>query len=299
MCMEEKNDKRTSIKDSSVRNIRANLFAYVFSNETALVHLYQGLGKTISADNIIYLSLEDVLGRTGRHNDTAFRTKDNRIIVFVEHQSTHNKNMPFRFLEYAVDAIRVLKALAKQNRFGEKFMNFPKIEFYVAYNGAKALEENDKTLVVDLGDIRVSAQVVDIRFDSLPKETAEDSQDALAGYAYFSKVFEEMKLQGKSPYEAYSIAVGKSVEKGYLSDIWSRKECVDMFAETYCYDDQLKEEGRQAGREEGLEVGREEGLGLSIRIHGELIKNVPIPTIAEKYGTTIQRVEEMKEAFAV
>ena len=174
------------------------------------------LGKEISEEDIEYLSLDELLQRLGRYNDTAFRTKDNRLIVFVEHQSTANNNMPFRFLEYAVDAIRVLKVLAKQNRFGEKLMDFPKIEFYVAYNGKKALEEADKTLVVDLGDIRVSSQVVDIRFDSLPKEKAEDTKDALAGYAYFAKIFEEMKSQGKTPYQAFTIAVGKSMEEGYL-----------------------------------------------------------------------------------
>ena len=37
--MEEKSGKQASVKDSSVRNSRANLFAYVFSNEAALVDL--------------------------------------------------------------------------------------------------------------------------------------------------------------------------------------------------------------------------------------------------------------------
>ena len=287
MLMDEKNEKRTSIKDNSVRNSRANLFAYVFSDEKALVDLYQGLGKEISAEDIEYLSLSELLQRVERYNDTAFRTRDNRLIVFVEHQSTRNKNMPFRFLEYAVYAIGALRALADQNRFGEQLMAFPKVEFYVAYNGKKVLEEADKTLVVDLGSIRVTAQVVDIRFDSLPKEKAKDTQDALAGYAYFAKVFEEMKAQGKSPYESYVIAVGKSVEEGYLADIWSRKECVDVFAETYRYDDQLREEGR------------EEGFELSAQIFGELRKNIPLTTIAERYGITLQRIEKLKEAFAV
>ena len=285
--MDEKNEKRTSIKDSSVRNSRANLFAYVFSEEKALVDLYQGLGKDISVEDIEYLSLNELLQRVERYNDTAFRTKDNRLIVFVEHQSTQNKNMPFRFLEYAVYAIGALKALADQNRFGGHLMDFPRVEFYVAYNGKKALEEADKTLVVDLGDIWVTAQVVDIRFDSLPKEKAKDTQDALAGYAYFAKVFEEMKTQGKSPYDAFVIAVEKSVEEGYLADIWSRKECVDVFKETYRYDDQLRDEGR------------EEGLDLSTQIFNELRKNVPLTTIAEKYGITVQRVEKLQEAFAV
>ena len=120
--MEEKNNKKTAIKDDSVRNGLADLFAYVFSNEKALVDLYRGLGKEISIEDIEYLSLKELLRRNGRYNDTAFRTKDNRIIVFVEHQSTRNQNMPFKFLEYSVDAIRILRVLTDQNRFGEKRM---------------------------------------------------------------------------------------------------------------------------------------------------------------------------------
>ena len=293
--MEEKIDKRTSVKDGSVRNSLSDLFAYVFSNEKALVDLYKGLGKEILAEDIEYLSLKELLQRSGRYNDTAFRTNDNRIIVFVEHQSTRNKNMPFRFLEYAVDVIRVLKVLSDQNRFGEKLMEFPRIEFYVAYNGKKALEEDDKTLIVDLADVVVKAQVVDIRFDKLPKETAENSQNALAGYSYFAKMFDEMKTQGNSPYDAYNIAVEKSVEKGYLADIWSRKELVDMFAETYSYDEMLKEEGREEGREEGLD----EGLGLSALIFHALKENLPIHKIAEKFGVTVKQVEKVKKDFAV
>jgi len=129
----------------------------------------------------------------------------------------------------------------------------------------------------------------------LPKETAEDSQDALAGYSYFSKVFEEMKAQGESPYEAYIIAVEKSIEKGYLAHIWNRKECVDMFAETYCYDEILKEEGREEGREEGLE----KGLGLSAQIVKALKENITISKIAEIYGVTVQQVERLKKDFAI
>jgi len=199
--------------------------------------------------------------------------------------------MPFRFLEYAVYALRVLKILAEQNRFGDKLMDFPKLEFYVAYNGKKDIKESDKNLAVDLGDIKVTAQVVDIRFDYLPRETAEDSQDALAGYSYFAKVFGEMKAQGNSPYDAYHNAVNKSKEKGYLAHIWSRKEFVDMFQETYCYDSMLREEGR----EEGLE----EGLGLGVLIFNALKENLSIHVIAEKYGVTVRQVEKVKRDFAI
>ena len=99
------NEKRPppSPKDKSVRNSKANLFSFVFSSEAALVDLYRVVGKEINPDEIEHINLSEMLQRTGRYNDTAFRTKDNRLIVFVEHQFTVNKNMPFRFLEYAVE----------------------------------------------------------------------------------------------------------------------------------------------------------------------------------------------------
>ena len=58
-----------------------------------------------------------------------------------------------------------------------------------------------------------------------------------------------------------------------------------MFAETYCYDDQLKYEGR------------EEGLELSAQIYIALKENTPIPTIAERFGVTISQIEKLKEAL--
>jgi hypothetical protein len=40
-------------------------------------------------------------------NDVAFKTKDNRLIIMVEHQSTLNENMPLRFLLYYVELIKL------------------------------------------------------------------------------------------------------------------------------------------------------------------------------------------------
>ena len=108
-----------------------------------------------------------------------------------------------------------------------------------------------------------------------------------------------MKAQGNAPYDAYNIAVEKSMEKGYLADIWSRKELVDMFAETYRYDEMLKEEGREEGREEGLIKGLEKGLGLSAQIFHALKENTTVSAIAEKLGVTVSQVEKVKRDFAI
>ena len=68
-----------------------------------------------------------------------------------------------------------------------------------------------------------------------------------------------------------------------------------MFAETYRYDEMLKEEGR----EEGLEKGLDKGLGLSALIFHALKENAPIPAIAEKFGVTVNQVEKVKRDFSV
>jgi len=177
----------------------------------------------------------------------------------MEQQSTPNLNMPYRQLEYAVSSFRILNVFEhldneknnkKQNRFGPSLMNYPKVEFYVLYNGKRQLKESEKQLLVDLGDIVVKAQVVDIRFCNLPEKTALDTNNRVSGYAFFVQRFEELKEEGNTPHQAYYLAIEESKERGYLTDVWSRKECVDMFKECYDRDDDMIEVGIEKGRDE-------------------------------------------------
>jgi len=55
---------------------------------------------------------------------------------------------------------------------------------------------------------------------------------------------------GKTPYKAYDLAIEESLANGYLPDIWSQRECVDVFRNTYSVDDEIRQEGREEGREE-------------------------------------------------
>ena len=305
--MDTETNKLTSRRDASVRNSKSGLFSFVFSQAEALVDLHRVVrGGEISASDIEHIDLDELLQRTHRYNDTAFRTKDNRLLVFFEHQSTLNENMPFRFLEYAVDTIRVMKVLAEDDRFKEKLTQFPRVEFYVAYNGKKKLSSDEreaKVISVDLGDIFVKATVKTIHFESLPEPIAKNHCDKVAGYAFFTMMFEKGKKEGLTPYKAFVAAVEESLRIGYLVDVWSRKECVDMFAEIYTYDDQLREEGREEGRaegrEEGREKGREEGLNVSARIIQDLKKGMPLQSVCEKYNVSLKLVEELHDAMLV
>ena len=58
---------------------------------------------------------------------------DGKIVILIEHQSTINKNMPFRFLEYIARIYE--KITTKDEKFGRKLVKLPVPEFYVFYNG--------------------------------------------------------------------------------------------------------------------------------------------------------------------
>jgi len=287
--------KQVDIKDGSVRAIKADLFAHVFSDEEALVELYSATGNKITAEEIEYIDLDDLLQRTGRYRDSSFRTKDWKLIVFNEQQSTPNPNIPYRTLEYSVDTIRSLRVLDNmvgsetgQNIYGTKLIEYPEIKFFVAYNGKKELSEEEKRLTITIGDITVRATVIDINFDKLA-ENYKQPQSKLGGYAFFVKRFEEHKAEGKTPYTAYDLAVQESLENDYLSDVWSRRECVDVFRNTYSVESEI----RQEAREEALE----EGFDLSLKIMKALMSQTPIRQIVEALGVTENQVEKVRTAM--
>ena len=58
---------------------------------------------------------------------------DGKIVILIEHQSTINQNMPFRFLEYIARIYE--KITTKDEKFGRKLVKLPVPEFYVFYNG--------------------------------------------------------------------------------------------------------------------------------------------------------------------
>ena len=66
------------------------------------------------------------------YNDIAMLI-DGKIVILIEHQSTINQNMPFRFLEYIARIYE--KITTKDEKFGRKLVKLPIPEFYVFYNG--------------------------------------------------------------------------------------------------------------------------------------------------------------------
>jgi len=78
-------------------------FTLLFKQEKYAAQLYELLtGKKINASTIRSVQLQDGLVKPRLYNDVSFLTEDNELLVLIEHQTTLNKTMAFRLLEYYV-----------------------------------------------------------------------------------------------------------------------------------------------------------------------------------------------------
>lgn len=104
-------------------------------NELSLYNALFGTNYTLNEVEIQKIRVEDSL-YMNLQNDASFNV-DNRILVFSEHQSTINDNMPLRKLLYAG---RIYEQLVpKKDRYRMTTVPIPRPEFFVFYNGTKEM----------------------------------------------------------------------------------------------------------------------------------------------------------------
>ena len=115
-------------------SVFVDLFAYDITAKENFISLYNALHGTnlnVKTTDVQPVMLEQVLYMK-YYNDIAMLI-DGKIVILIEHQSTINQNMPFRFLEYIARIYE--KITTKDEKFGRKLVKLPVPEFYVFYNG--------------------------------------------------------------------------------------------------------------------------------------------------------------------
>ena len=215
--------------------------------------------RRFRVDNTIYMNFQ---------NDISFDA-GGKVIVFGEHQSTVNENMPLRSLLYIGRAYERL--VPPRSRYKKKIVFLPTPEFYTFYNGKekwekeKELRLSDAYIVKD-GEpsLELKVKVINIR----PEEHHEilERCQVLKEYSQFMEIVQNYQISGEE--EPYKKAIKECIEKGILADYLMRKgsEVVNMLLDEYDYEtdievqrEEAREEGRKQGEEEGQKKGREEG----------------------------------------
>ena len=271
-----------------------------YQDETAkknLLSLYNALHDTNYEDETIIrkVKIDDVLYKNFK-NDISCEV-NGLVLVFGEHQSTINRNMPLRCLMYVGRAYEQL--VDSKARYRTTLVKIATPEFYVFYNGEKEQPLEQVLTLSDafmnpVGENSVELKVKVININSDKAHEVLDKCGILKEYSQFiSTVRKYSEEEG-----AIKKAIKECIEKGILADYLKRKgsEVENMLIAEYSY-----EEDMQVKLQEGIWQGRREGITLSADIFQMVKKNPDLTNvqIAENLGCSVEDVESTRKMFGI
>ena len=296
------NKTRRNYKDS----VFVDLFAHDITAKENFISLYNALhGTNLDAKTteIQPVMIEKVLYMK-YYNDVAMLV-DGKIVVMIEHQSTINENMPFRFLEYIA---RIYEKITNpKEKFERKLMKLPVPEFYVFYNGKEdfpsesemklsdafiKLDENldynsdlKKHIEKHNFPLEISVKVININVDK--ENPVLNRCEALKEYSEFMEQV-RFNVENKIP-EALTVAIKQSIKQGFLSEYLSRKstEVENMLLTEYDYDTDIAVQRQEAYEDGSQQAKIETAKNL-------FLKNIPMDIIAECTGLSIEFIKTLK-----
>ena len=248
--------------------------------------------EKIRVDNKLYMNFK---------NDVSFGI-GGKVLVFGEHQSTVNENMPLRSLVYLGRAYEQIVPV--KDRYRRKAVRIPKPEIYTFYNGKekwakeRILKLSDAFMVQDEEpDVELKVKVININ----PEEKHEilERCRVLRDYSIFIDTIRKyQKLKVEEPYRK---AIDECIEKGILADYLRKKgsEVVNMLMSEYNYEQDIEVQ-REEAYEEGKKLGREEGeIVGTIRTcrDFDITSEKILEKLMEKFSLTREQAEVyMKES---
>ena len=289
-------------------SVFVDLFAYDITAKENFISLYNALHGTnldVKTTDVQPVMLEQVLYMK-YYNDIAMLI-DGKIVILIEHQSTINKNMPFRFLEYIARIYE--KITTKDEKFGRKLVKLPIPEFYVFYNGKddypteSIMKLSDAFIQFD-GDselknqLEISVKVININVDK--ENPILKRCEALKQYSEFIEQVRSNIENAVS--EPFTSAIKEAIKKGFLSDYLNRKstEVQNMLLAEYDYDTDIAVQRKEAFND-GILQGRNEGISLGAYQKAvETAKNalsmkLTLEQIANLTGLSVEVIQDLAD----
>ena len=224
--------------------------------------------RKIRVENVLYMNFK---------NDISFDV-GGKLIVFGEHQSTINENMPLRNLLYIGRAYEQLVPV--KERYKKKQVKLPKPEFYTFYNGEEEWAKEKELKLSDayreqVGDVMLDLKVKMININLDQHHEILEKCPVLGEYSQFVEVVRMHQRTGEE--NALQNAVDECIDRGILSEYLRKKgsEALNMLIAEYDYDMDIKVQ-REEAKEEGIEQGRILGTANAVI---ELLKELgTVPT---------------------
>ena len=244
----------------------------------------------IKEDDIKLVTLNTVI-INGQYNDLALLVK-NKLIIFVEAQSTWSINVLVRILLYLSATYHDYIIGNELNVYGSKKMNIPEPEFYVVYTGSRRIEKDIISLRQDFWHNPDAKLELIVRVIN-----SENKNDIIGQYIIFTHVLDEqIKIYGRTKEAAentISICQDDGVLKEYLEGL--KKEVVStmmlLFDQDYAtamYGKEQEKIGEKKGERKGKRIGAIETTVRMCRRFGATIEEA-VNMLIEDFGLTSEK----------
>ncbi len=267
-----------------------------YEDETAkknLLSLYNALHDTEYQDeNIVHkVKVSDVLYKNFK-NDISFEV-DGKVLVFGEHQSTVNPNIPLRCLLYVGRAYEQL--VDKKARYRTTLVKIPTPEFYTFYNGKEDFPLEQELSLSDAfenlpGENSVELKVKVININSDKAHELLEKCGILREYSQFIDTVR--KYSGEE--DSIKKAINDCIRQGILADYLKRKgsEVTNMLIAEYSYEEDIQVKQQEAAQNAFI---------LSAQIFQAVKRQTGITDeqIAQEVGCTVGEVRYVRQIFGI
>ena len=256
-------------REATGHNFKSFFFADLFNNEKRAIELFNLFeSENLPENTKVVLCNEELSQLLALRNDLAFVIEDKFIIV-SEHQSTLNKNMPLRILQYFTNILYTI-ALGEGSVYDPELIKLPTPKFYVAYNGQgdpgkTVLRLSDAYIDKSKGfSLEVEAQIFDIRYERFSgseqdKIFAPEKHSSVLGYSFLVHEIHRNLSNGINRDQAIKLAVGQCLQEHILTEYLEKtglEVVLKMLNYEYNHADELNFR-EQKGIEKGIEKGAE------------------------------------------
>lgn len=290
-----------AVSEKENRKHKDSVFVDLFyEDETAeknLLSLYNALHDTDYQDEEVIhkVRIGNVLYKNFK-NDISFEM-NGKVLVFGEHQSTVNHNMPLRSLMYVGRAYEQL--VDKKARYKTGLVKIPAPEFYTFYNGTEEFPLEKELFLSEAFIDPSDGSTLDLKVKVININTAKahkilEKCKVLKEYSQFIDTVRKYSEEE----DAIKQAINECIVHGILAEYLKRKgsEVMNMLIAEYSYEEDIEVKQQEARVE-----GKKEGMILSGRIF-QRVKETPDHTdkqVADEIGCTIEDVKNVRKMFGI
>ena len=287
-------------KEAKGRQYQDTVFCLYFNDEQRLKEVAGALhGRSYARDPLKIVTLDGTF-LSQIKNDISFLLAQQHLI-FMEHQSTANKNMALRCLYYVCEQWR--QYVPAKKLYQNTRIELPTPEFHVFYLGDGDMPETYQMKLSDAYRKPESDENINLElkvcFHNISYDEAKillQKSRTLHDYSFFIDRIKKNMTSGMARAQAIREAMRYCEEHDIMAEFLQQheREVVDMVNFEWNqkdFEEAILEEGIERGMKRGRAEGCEEG---KVAIVLEMLRDkLPLETIARLSKFSMERVQEL------